>query len=630
MKPVKTLKISPKQNAYTLIELLIVASILAFLGLLIARITEGFVEAYIRARDHIDLQNVGTSLIENISDGDSLYFDGLKGAVEIIEANDKELSFVPQYRETSLDAGEYSAKLFDNVETLGPPTGAGGVFSGGLRINYNRSNNRCELRYYLSKHPRAGSQAPQIYLKYGLTSGDIADNWTLVPVQYSWITPKNQAIPLSYVVFSGGFSSLEFENKGTVNAPSCPTSLEVARVMRSNKGQLFPDPFNRPRDKIAAYYHPETDPGIISNQTSLVAHLFIRNAYPDQITRFGILGTDLAGIFRIDDPNNPQALHPNSLVLLYDQAFKMLPLQQTLLNSNLKRERLQFLKDAPEETNLKPTTFSYYGTQNATQPLPTELIAGRNQIAPELIHNIGLVRFDLLMMIGGDTDLIDFSQITTRNHSQLVALDSLRFSTNLHTHRFSIFSGAGNDIINSRRGFSASNCLALGGFEGTNKCRQISAQFPGGQKINLSQTFYLNQIEKDSESKLDRTGFINLVVERNSKIYKVKIDFDKRRITVLKKATYASAEPNFDDQVETCPEPPFKEGTTCFALDSPDLISLTNLQKNGFQDEGFNYSDKEVWSNHLNMIQPEDTSRLFIEISDTSNIEGFSLTYTPR
>lgn len=617
-----------KRRAYTLIEVLIVAAVLAFLGLLIARIVEGFVQAYIRARDHIDLQNVGTSLITNISDGDSLYFDGLKGAVEIIEANDKELSFVPQYRELSLQAGEYQAKLFDNVESLGPPTGAGGKFTGGLRINYNRASNRCELRYYLSKHPRAGSQTPQVYLKYGISSDNDSESWTLIPVQYSWITPRNQTVPLSYVVFGGGFSSLEFENKGTESAPSCPGSLETARVMRSNKGQLFPDPFNRPEDIITVYYHPETDPGIIANQSSLVAHLFVKNAYPDQITRFGILGTKLAETFRQDTPNNPETLHPDSLVLLYDESLQQLPLQKTLLNANLKRERLQFLARTPEDTSLKPTSFSYYGTQNTTQAISTELIAGRNQVSPELIHNIGLVRFDLLMMIGGDKDLINLDEITMRNHTQLVTLDSLKFSTSLHSHRFSIFSGS--DAINNRRGFLASNCIALGGFEGRNKCRQISSEFPGGRQINLSQTFYINQIEKDSESKLDRTGYINFIVERNLRVYKVKIDFDKRRVTVLKKATYTSAEPNFDEQVETCPEQPFQEGTTCFALDSPDLISLTNLQKNGFQDEGFNYSNKEVWSTHLNMIQPEDTARLFIEISDTSNIEGFSLTYTPR
>jgi len=619
-----------KRRAYTLIELLLVAAIFSILGLLVARITEGFVQAYIRARDHIDLQNIGSSLIKDISEGDSLYFDGLKGAAEIIEANDKEISFVPQYRESSQKASAYLGKIFDDVEVFGPPRGDDGKPSGGLRIAYDSSSGECELRYYLSKQPRAGSSAPQVYLKNDSELSGIEGSWNLIPVRYVWSTPADLRTPVSYVVFRGGFSTLVFENKGTPALPRCPGTGEIAQVMQTNEGQLFPDPFNRPGDEIIVYYHPETDPGIIDDQENLAAHLFLKDAYPDQPIRFGFEGTELERIFNIKDENDPQSLHTNSLVLFYDSEFQRLPLQSSLLSANLKRERLQFLAKAPEESTLRPTTFSYFSTQKSTEPLAMELIAGRNQIPPELINNIGLIRFDFLMMIGADAEVIAAEEITHRNHTQLIALDNLRFTTNLHTHSFGIYSGPGNETLNSRRGFSSSNCLAPGGNEGGNKCRQISSQFPRGDLINLSQTFYLEQFEKDTDSQLNKTGFINIILEHQQRVYKVKIDFSKRRIIVMKKSSYTASEASFDGQSDICPEAPFPEGTTCFAIDDSDHVSLTNLQGSAFLDDGFHYSDKEIWLDHLKMDQDDDTAAFYIEVSDDSNIEGFSLTYVPR
>ena len=66
---------------------------------------------------------------------------------------------------------------------------------------------------------------------------------------------------------------------------------------------------------------------------------------------------------------------------------------------------------------------------------------------------------------------------------------------------------------------------------------------------------------------------------------------------------------------------------TQFALENSQFISFTNLQASGFLDEGFNYSNPDVYDTHLGS---PDNMELYIEMKDTSNIEGFSFTWRPK
>ncbi|MBT3784168.1 hypothetical protein HOF92_04265, partial [bacterium] len=497
-----------------------------------------------------------------------------------------------------------------------------------LRIEFNPSSGNCELRYYLSKQPRAGSGAPQVYLRYdqnlegsakqnlqsafSLTSlnySDFIEKWHTRPVQYTWQVPVNQK-PVSYVSFFGGFTSLEFENLGTPSFPRCPGISVVSEQMRNNEGQLFPNPFERPGDQIILYYHPETDPIAFPGQESLAAHLFLRDAYPDQGSRFNF-DSEATTLF---NKEGRHGIHPDSLVLYYDNELRTLPLQGSLINTNLEAQRLQFPAKSPEDSRLKPTVFSYYGTRNTTKPLTTDLILGRNQVPPEQLINIGLVRFDFLSLIGMSTDQFSAEEITRRNYTQIVTLDSLRFTNHLHT----------KSTINQRLGFSRANCISPGGFEGTNRCRHVSEVFPSGDLVRLSETFYLSQIEIDPGSNLGTTGYLNVVLEKDLRVYKVKIDFTNRSITVRKKNSYSDPEAICDVEArDSFPD------RTCFPLESLDLISFTNLQNSGFLDDGFNYSNPEIYRDHLS-ISDTETANLYIEVSDSSNVEGFSLPFIPR
>ena len=90
--------------------------------------------------------------VKEIAEGDGWYFDGLKSNSEIIEASDKELSFVPMYRDSSQPAGYYLTNGLLNSVNQGVPA-TNGEYPGGMRIQYNNLTQKYELRYYLSNYP---------------------------------------------------------------------------------------------------------------------------------------------------------------------------------------------------------------------------------------------------------------------------------------------------------------------------------------------------------------------------------------------------------------------------------------------------------------------------------------------
>ena len=68
-----------------LIEILITISIFSILALLVAQLTNTFVELYTRSRDQADLLRLQRLAVKEIAEGDGLYFDGLKSALKSLK-----------------------------------------------------------------------------------------------------------------------------------------------------------------------------------------------------------------------------------------------------------------------------------------------------------------------------------------------------------------------------------------------------------------------------------------------------------------------------------------------------------------------------------------------------------------
>lgn len=615
-------KLSFTNRGLSLIEILITVSIFSVLGLLIARMSSTFVELYARSRDQADLLRLQRLTTKSIAEGDDLYFDGLKSAPEIIEANDSEISFVPMYRDTSEPSGYYLTNgLFNNV-SLGPPV-KNNRFNGGLRIQFNELSQKYELRYYLSKLPRAGSSPPEVFIKYDANTlepmlselkanlnifsevewAEYVKRYHSVPVKLRWEAPndKSRLVPSTYIVFTGGNYPLEID--GTEN--QVPSVSQIKSKMQRNKGQLFPDPFNRPEDTILLYYHPETEFAVIRNQQHLIARLFVKGAYDDQINRFD---------FTTEIVNNYDQIFDRSLCLYYDRKLTVIPDQKELLNINLEASRPQFLigKDLPLESELSPTKFSYYNSRDTTSPILLTSRNGRLQVPPENLYNISLVRFDLLNIIGQNLENFSFDEILKRNYSQIIPLQNLSFTHSFHT-RTTI-----QDNLNL--GFSVNNCFQSRPLD--TKCKLISKNFPSGDKIRISQSLYISNIVIDTTINPKISGWMSLFFfnPSNRKTYQVKIDFDEFLVHIMLKESYDREDLKYDESGS-------QSNVVVFPLDNSQFINFTNLQSNGFLDEGFNYSNSAVYADHLGN---PDAVELYIEMQETSNIEGFSLSWSPK
>jgi hypothetical protein len=596
----------------TLVEAVIVVAVFSLLGLLLGRLTESFVEAYLRLRDQVDLQRLSTSLVREIESGDDENFDGLRAALEILDANDRELSFVPQFRDSSQPVSAYLNNLDDAVSIFGPPRDSQGKPVGGLRIELNPSLNLCELRYYLARQPRAGSSAPTVYLRYDQNSPQgVGDRWQQIPIRYQWQPPENQ-VSESFVTFTGGVFPLVFDNIGSPESPVCAGFSQVSAVMQGNDSQLFPNPFDRPGDQVILYYHPETEAAIVPDQESLVAHLFIKGAYPDQADRFE-LDPQSAAILKDPDPRR-RGIHDNSLVLYYRSQLRTLPSQASFINANLEGRRLQFPFQVTGDNPTVLSRLSYFNSRNTTIPIVMEEIDGRQTVPPELIANIGLVRFDLLALFGGPLGDSGFEGLSKRNFMQLVPLDKQTLRYTLHT----------NGSLNSALGFSNSNCIQPGGFEGDNWCRLITRDLPSGKTILLSQTLYISQV--DAASELGIRGRINFIFRKSDRVYKVSVNFNTATITVRLKERYSDSEPLVDLDNPT-------QDRTEFPLENSQFINFTDLQPGTVLDEGFNYTSVEVYEDFLGSSD-EGGVEFWIEVSkdavDPANIEGFSLTFLPK
>ena len=240
------------------------------------------------------------------------------------------------------------------------------------------------------------------------------------------------------------------------------------------------------------------------------------------------------------------------------------------------------------------------------------LIDGRLQVTPDNFHDISLIRVDFLNIIGLDLNQFSFSEIMKRNYAELVPLQTLSYTHNFHTKP--------TILDNTNQGFSPSNCFQVQPAD--TKCKMISKNFPSGKLIRLSEIMYLSNIEIDSSINSSINGWMSIFLRNpaNQKVYQVKIDFEQRLIKVMLKNGYDRQDLPYDEQNT-------QSNVTQFPLDNTQFISFTNLQANGFLDEGFNYSNSNVYENHLG--NPENVE-LYIEMKDTSNIEGFSFTWRPK
>lgn len=618
-----------KRKGLNLVELIIAISIFSFIGLLVGELIGTFSELYVRTRNQLDLVRMHRSLTKQLSYGDDKYFDGLKAAPEIIEATDKEIRFVPMYRQSSESAGYYTTHgLFNSQEAEGgPPPQVNGEYPGGLRVQYNEFSQKYELRFYLSKHPRAGSGEPEVYLRYdgsmsdslkadlqtklGITrSSDFEEyisKFQRIPTRMNWRPPLGFTgeTPQSYVVITGGNFPIEIE--GSTENP--PSASSLAQDLLNNEGQLFPDPFNRPGDQLIIYYHPETDPAIIENQESLIANLFIKGAYPDAPSRFGFNAAATARW----NKEGIQGFHDRSLGLYYDDTLTLMPADASLTNQNFLDQRLQFLvqSDLPGDVFATPTSFSYYSSRDTTTPIPLELEEGRRMVPPSRHLDISLVRLDLLATIGASIDRFKFGELSKRAFTHIVPLEGMKYTHHIHT--------SANGMGRRELGFQESNCLAGGAGE-LSKCRRISEAFPGGEQIRLSQTLYVSNIVNDPTNITSITGTISFIFRNpvNLKVYAVRVNFDQSKVYIHKKQSYQQEDLPFTGNDEDVME---------FPLDNSQFINFTNLQSSGFLDEGFNYSNVEVYKDHLN--NPKSLE-LYVEVTLNSNIEGFSLSYLPH
>ena len=616
------------QKGLNLIEILITISIFSILALLVAQLTNTFVELYTRSRDQADLLRIQRLAVREIADGDDLYFDGLKSSPEIIEASDKELSFVPMYRDSSQPAGYYLTNGLLNTANQGVPAPVNGEYPGGLRIQYNDLTQKYELRYYLAKLPRPGSSAPEAYLRYDnnliepflselKAKLNILDEvewlnyiqrYHLLPVKFKWEPPQDndRSVPSAYIVFAGGNFPLEFDGDEFLQ----PTVFSMAETMRNNQGQLFPDPINRPNDNVIVYFHPETEFAVIKNQQNLIARLFIKGGYPDVQNRFEF-STQARSLFNREGING---VFDRSLCLYYNNKLVVLPSRKELVTRNLENMRPQFLlsQDIPPESKLTPSQFSYFNSRDTTTPIAMTLIDGRLQVAPENFHDISLVRMDFLNIVGLNLNQFSFAEIMKRNYAQLVPMQTLSYTHNYHTKP--------TILDNPNQGFNQSNCFQSQPAE--TKCKMISKNFPSGKLIRLSQTMYISNIMIDNKLNPSIDGWISFFLRNptNQRVYQVKIDFDEKLTKIMLKNGYDREDIAFDEENP-------QSNVTQFTLDNSQFISFTNLQASGFLDEGFNYSDSNVYQTHLG--NPENME-LYVEMKDTSNIEGFSFTWRPK
>ena len=611
-----------------LVEILITVSIFSILALLIAQLTNTFVELYTRSRDQADLLKLQQLAVKEIAEGDGLYFDGLKSAPEIIEASDRELSFVPMYRDSSQPAGYYLTNGLLNTVNQGVPAPVNNEYPGGMRIQYNTLTQKYEFRYYLSKLPRPGSSTPEVYLRYDKNLAEpllselkaklnifeetqwnqFVESYHQIPVKFKWEPPQDndRSVPSAYIVFTGGNFPLEFGGEEFLQ----PTIFNIATTMRNNQGQLFPDPVNRPSDNIIIYYHPETEFAVIKNQQHLIARLFIKGSYPDIQNRFEF-SNQARTLFNKEGING---VFDRSLCLYYDNKLTILPSRKELITRNLESMRPQFLlsQDLPDESNLSPSQFSYYNSRDTTSPIPMTLIDGRLQVPPENFHDITLVRMDFLNIIGLNLDEFTFAEIMKRNYTKLVPLQALSYTHSFHT-KSTIFD-------NSNQGFNQSNCFQTQPPE--TKCKMVSKNFPSGKSIRLSEIMYISNILIDSSLNPSIDGWMSIFLRNpaNQRVYQVKIDFDEKLVKIMLKNGYDREDLPYNEE-----NPP--SNVTQFALENSQFISFTNLQASGFLDEGFNYSNPDVYDTHLGS---PDNMELYIEMKDTSNIEGFSFTWRPK
>jgi prepilin-type N-terminal cleavage/methylation domain-containing protein len=595
----KDLTAQNRQKGFNLVELLVTVSIFSLLGLVMANITSAFVDVYTRSRDQADLQTVSAALVKEISNGDDQFFDGMKNALQIIEATDRSLSFVPQYRENSNHIGSYAESyqnLVASYEQEGPPR-IDGRYQGGLRLQYNTSRELYELRYYLSKHPRAGSDPPIVYLdRVREPELPTLEKLQLLPVNLVWQTPIDNMIPCSYIVFHGGHSPLSFAGDATMP----PLEVVVQEQMAENSGQLFPNPFQNPNDRLIIYYQPEVEPSLIQGQESLIAHLFFKNAHPGQAANYYFSDDAITKFnrFILDD----------SLLLYYDDRLEILPTNTALINSYFPESRIQFPTTVTADSQQEPSRFRYFSSLDTSKEIEFEEQEFIQKIPPDTINNISLVQLDFLMIVGASTENFRLDQISQRNFSHIISLDTLSYTQAYSTKASS---------VNPALGFQAINCPP--GSVAGSRCRRITRTFPSGKLIKASQTFYVNNITFDQSQSSAPEGIISFLITRsNFESYVVRVNFDAGKTYIILKNNLSDQEPAYDGNNPNVME---------FAIDNTQFIDFTNIQGSGFLDEGFNYTNTEVYEEHFRDVETLD---FFVELSDSSNIEGFSLTYSPR
>ncbi len=593
------------KKGFNLVELLITISVFSVLGLVMSILTTQFVGTFMRSRDIADLQRLSSALFTELESGDAQYFDGLKGAAQILNATDKSISFVPLYREVSQKIGTYRDQLMTSYEAEAGPPRTASRSTGGLRIQFNEKSGQYELRYYLSRHPRAGSSAPEVSLQQNNrpSVGTSKDGVPLVPMplRFVWVAPQGgDVFPQSYVVFSGGKSPLSFP--GT---KEFPPSISVAElIMRTNAAQLFPNPFLYPDDILNMYYEPEIESNLIRNQEHLAAHLFIKDStFNSADPRYNFFS----------DPAGSTALSRmplNSLLLYYDKNLQIFPTQAALTNLGLTNFRPQFPTTVPGN-NLLPSKFSYFSTRETSTAISLVSENSQNTVPGDLLSSVALLRLDLLVLIGGTLENFGDLEISQQNFSHLIALDQLRFSQAIMTK-----ASAFNPVL----GFARNNCP--GGTTGDVRCRLYARNFPSGRNIQTSGTFYLSNFVYDPRQfdSLEGALSLNLKSITNQKVYKVKIDFTRGAIKAMRKISITAEDLAYDPDVQN---PDVSE----FPIDNSQFISFTNLQTSGFLDEGLNYQNPTVYTDHLG---DSPATELSFELSPDSNIEGFSLTFLPR
>ncbi|MCJ8347376.1 type II secretion system GspH family protein [bacterium] len=595
-------------RAFSLVEVLVTISIFSILALLMSVLTQQFVSIYLKGKDQADLQTMTSALIQEISKGDDIFFDGLSSSGEIIEATSYELSFVPNYREISAPAADAISDLLKSIEDEGGPPKLNGATNGGLRVQFNESTQKYELRYYLSKHPRAGILAPEVYLQKVLTATNPDTNLEVeiesplesLPVKFVYQAPINEQIANSYIVFQGGNTPLEFQ--GSQASP--PSITIVQENMESNASKLFPNPFSNQVEQIILYYQPEVEPIVIDgsgNQEHLIARLFIKQTSGTQSGSLGFSGSDSADFEQI-------GLN-NALILYYDHQFQILPAIQTLTTNNTEATRLQFPIDLTGITNkISPSSFSYYSQRNTSSPIAMTTIGNKRVINESELNQITLARLDLLALIGGNYDNLEFEQITKRNFTHVIPLNSLKYSQAIHTHSSS---------FNSKLGFSPGNCI---GSSADKKCRLVSSNFPSGKIISISDTFLISNLVFNPEEAPTMIGELSVIIRNGNRAYVNRINFYTSSMTIMLIDSYSG------NDLDPVTVDPSLNIYTSFPLDNSQFINFSNLQSSGFLDEGYNYTNEQVWLDFLGSGDLE----LSLELSLDSNIEGFNITYFPK